>query len=78
MSELLVMLHENASDLHEAGIMDKQTMRKFDELCLSPVPSFRPDEIKDIREKEHVLQSVFAYQKHNAERLILDTRIKLD
>lgn len=61
MSELLKMLHENASDLHEVGIINKQTMRKFDELCLSPVPSFTPDEIKAIREKEHVSQSVFAH-----------------
>ena len=32
MSEILAMIHENAADLHEAGLMDKKTMKKFDEL----------------------------------------------
>lgn len=60
MSEILAMIHENAADLHEAGLMDKKTMKKFDELCLTPVPVFTPDEIKAIREKEQVSQTVFA------------------
>ena len=29
MSEILAMIHENAADLHEAGLMDKKTMKKF-------------------------------------------------
>ncbi|WP_257797230.1 helix-turn-helix domain-containing protein [Aggregatibacter actinomycetemcomitans] len=61
MSELLAMVHENAADLYEAGLMDKKTMKKFDKLCLTPVPTFTPDEIKAIREKEHVSQTVFAH-----------------
>lgn len=34
-SSALAAVHETASGLHEAGVMDKQTMRKFDELCLT-------------------------------------------
>ena len=35
-SEALGAVHETASDLHDAGLMDKRTLRKFDELCLTP------------------------------------------
>jgi putative transcriptional regulator len=36
-SDALAAIHEAASDLSEAGLMDKRTMRMFDKLCLSPV-----------------------------------------
>jgi len=39
---------------------DKQTMRHFDEACLTPVRAMAPEEIKAIREREHVSQTVFA------------------
>ena len=70
MSEILAMIHENAADLHEAGLMDKKTMKKFDELCLTPVPVFTPDEIKAIREKERVSQTVFAHYLNVSKNMI--------
>lgn len=70
MSELLAMIHENAADLYEAGLMDKKTMKKFDELCLTPVPNFTPDEIKAIREKERVSQTVFAHYLNVSKNMI--------
>ncbi|OOF37646.1 helix-turn-helix domain-containing protein [Rodentibacter heidelbergensis] len=70
MSELLTMIHENAADLHEAGLIDKKTMKKFDELCLTPVPTFTPDEIKAIREKERVSQTVFAHYLNVSKNMI--------
>ena len=36
-SEALGAIHETASDLHDAGIMDKRTLRRFDDMCLTPV-----------------------------------------
>ena len=36
-SEALAAAHEAALGLSEAGVMPKQTMRKFDEMCLTPV-----------------------------------------
>ena len=53
-------LHETASDLHEAGLMDKRTLRQFDELCLTPVRPLQPGEIRALRERERVSQAVFA------------------
>lgn len=53
-------IHEAASDLHDAGVMDKRTLRVFDELCLTPVRTMLPEEIRALRERERVSQAVFA------------------
>lgn len=59
-SDALGAIHETASDLHDAGVMDKRTLRKFDELCLTPVRPMKPEEIRALRMREHVSQAVFA------------------
>lgn len=59
-SDVLASVHEAASGLHDAGLMDKQTMRKFDEMCLTQVKPLPPEQIKAIRKKEQVSQAVFA------------------
>ena len=59
-SESLGAVHQTASDLHDARLMDKRTLRKFDELCLTPVRPMQPDEIRSLRERERVSQAVFA------------------
>jgi putative transcriptional regulator len=56
----MAAVHETAEDLHDAGLMGKFTMREFDELCLTPIRHFVPEEIRQIRERENVSQSVFA------------------
>jgi len=60
-SDALAAIHETASDLNDAGLMDIRTMRKFDILCLTPVAGLSPDEIKEIRLNTRVSQSVFAH-----------------
>lgn len=59
-SKIMASIHETAEDLYEAGLIDKKTMREFDENCLTPVHSLTPDEIRDIRERENISQVVFA------------------
>ncbi|MBD3646157.1 MAG: DNA-binding transcriptional regulator [Pseudomonadales bacterium] len=59
-SNPLAAIHETASALHVAGVMDKCTMRKFDEMCLTPVRPMNPEEIRQLREREQVSQAVFA------------------
>ncbi|MCL4794243.1 MAG: DNA-binding transcriptional regulator [Bryobacteraceae bacterium] len=59
-SEAKAAVHELAADLHEAGLIGKRTMRRFDESCLTPVAPMPPPRIKAIRERERVSQSVFA------------------
>jgi putative transcriptional regulator len=59
-SEAMAAIHETMEALHEVGAIDKQTMRRFDVACLTPVRPLKPKEIKAIREREQVSQSVFA------------------
>lgn len=57
---LLKEIHETAKDLHRAGVMDTITMREFDVLCLAPVKSYTPVQIKRIRRRQKASQAVFA------------------
>lgn len=59
-SNALASAHGIVSGLHEMGVLDKQTMREFDEACLTPIESFTPEEIRALREREEVSQMVFA------------------
>ena len=45
-SEALAAAHEAALGLAEAGLMSKRTMRKFDEMCLTPVREMAPEDIR--------------------------------
>lgn len=60
-SSILASVHEAATGLHKIGLVDKATMREFDALCLTPVQPLAPDEIRALREREHVSQPVFAH-----------------
>jgi putative transcriptional regulator len=59
-SEAAAAIHETVSGLYESGIIDKQTMREFDESCLTPIREFTPKQIRALREREQVSQGVFA------------------
>jgi putative transcriptional regulator len=59
-SRLMASVHETAEGLHEAGVMDKRTLRQFDELCLTPVKPLQPEEIRALRQRERASQAVFA------------------
>ena len=59
-SKVMASIHETAEGLHAAGVMDKQTMRKFDEACLTPVRPLTAEEIRAVREREGASQAVFA------------------
>lgn len=60
-SEAAAAIHETAAGLFEVGVIDKQTMREFDESCLTPIHEFTPKSIKALREREQVSQTVFAH-----------------
>jgi putative transcriptional regulator len=57
---ILETVHETAKDLHESGLMNLQTMREFDALCLPAVQPLSPKEIKALRLREKLSQPVFA------------------
>lgn len=57
----MASIHETMESLYEIGTIDKKTMRRFDEACLTPVHPLTPEDIRSIREREHVSQSVFSH-----------------
>src|SRR6266852_2539531 len=59
-SPVMASIHETAEGLHAAGVVDKRTMREFDDLCLTPVRPLRPKEIRSLRLREGASQAVFA------------------
>lgn len=59
-SKALAAVHETALDLHEAGLMDKTSLKAFDALCLTPVKALSAKQIRRIRVREKASQAVFA------------------
>lgn len=57
---ILETVHESIQDLYDAGVVDKQTMRKFDSLCLPDVKEYTSSQIKEIRLRNKASQAVFA------------------
>lgn len=59
-SDAMASIHETMEALRGVGAIDKRTMRHFDEACLTRVRPLKPEQIKAIRERERVSQTVFA------------------
>lgn len=57
---ILNTVHKTARGLRDAGVMDPQTMREFDVLCLPRVKEYTAAQIKRIRESNKASQAVFA------------------
>lgn len=51
-SDALAAVHETSAGLFEAGVIDKQTMKAFDEMCLTRVVELSPEENRHIRLRE--------------------------
>src|ERR1700722_7881834 len=71
-SEIAAAVHETVEGFHDIGIVDKQTMRKFDELCLTPTAPLDPEQIRALRDREHVSQPVFARHLNVSKNLVSD------
>jgi putative transcriptional regulator len=63
-------VYASASALYKVGAIDKATMRHFDESCLTVPPVIKPAQIKQLREKNHVSQPVFARYLNTSESTI--------
>lgn len=57
---ILEAVHETAQGLNEQGLMDTQTLREFDALCLPPIKHFNARQIKQLRQHNKASQAVFA------------------
>jgi putative transcriptional regulator len=59
-SKILAAVHETARDLHAAGFIDMRSMKKYDALCLAPVPVYSSAKIRALRARHKLSQAVFA------------------
>jgi len=70
MSDILKTVHQTAVGLHKTGAINKTTMRKFDDLCLTSLHEFTPDQVKALRVKNGLSQPVFARYLNVSDKLI--------
>jgi putative transcriptional regulator len=69
-SDAFEAIHSAATGLYRVGGIDKTTMREFDGSCLSVPPDIEPQQIKLIRENNHVSQPIFARYLNTSESTI--------
>jgi putative transcriptional regulator len=71
-SDAFAAIHETMDALHQAGVVGKKTMRDFDDLCLSTAHEIPAQAIRELREREHVSQPVFAAYLNVSRNLVSD------
>ena len=59
-SPILGEMHRAVANLDQIGLVDSETMRRFDRACLTPIEEMSAADIKALREKSGVSQAVFA------------------
>ena len=69
-SDAFEAIHGTVAGMYKAGTIDKETMRSFDESCLTVPESIEPSQIKSIRESQRVSQPVFARYLNTSESTI--------
>ena len=68
--EIAAAVHEAMQDALDVGVIDKRSMREFDELCLTDAEPLSAVEIREIRNKAGVSQAVFAHHLNVAVKLV--------
>ncbi len=69
-SDAFEAIHESARALNKVGVIDKATMRNFDESCLSDTIVFSPRDIQKLRIRSKVSQPVFARYLNTSESTV--------
>lgn len=59
-SKIMEAVHETAVDLHRLGFIDQRKMRKYDALCLDPIPAYDSEQIRSLRDRYQLSQAVLA------------------
>lgn len=65
-SKIVESLREDLAVLHDAGAVDKVTLRDFEKLCPAPVRDFSALDIRQLREALNFSQPVFALHLHTS------------
>ena len=67
---VLAVIHETATGMFDAGVINKRTMRQFDETCLAVPTALEPTQAKHMREQARVSQLVFARYLNTSESTV--------
>ena len=59
-SHIFEAVHATAADLHRLGFIDQRKMRKYDLLCLAPIPDYDSEKIRALRDRLKLSQAVLA------------------
>ena len=59
-SRILEAVHETAVDLHRLGFIDKRKLGKYEALCVCPIPDYSSEQIRSLRDRYQLSQSVLA------------------
>ena len=59
-SRIFEAVHDTASDLHRLGFIDKRAMRKYNILCMEPIPEYDAKRIRALRKNLRLSQTVLA------------------
>ena len=70
--DVAAAVHETVEGFYRVGLVSRTTMREFDESCLAPAPTLEGDEIRALREREEVSQSVLARYLNVSPHLVSD------
>lgn len=69
-SDAFEAIHTSATALQRVGAISKTTLREFDETCLKAAEEIAPQQIKKIRESNHVSQPIFARYLNTSESTV--------
>lgn len=69
-SDAFAAIHQSALALLDVGAITQTTMREFDEDCLTAPEPLSPQDIKRLREENHVSQPVFAKYLNTSESTV--------
>ena len=69
-SDAFAAIHASASALQKVGAIELTTMRKVDASCLAKPVTLAPKQIKGIRLRAHVSQTVFARYLNTSESTV--------
>jgi putative transcriptional regulator len=69
-SDAFESIHASAAALQRVGAIAKATMKDFDMLAFAELPTIKPAQIKQLREKNRVSQPVFARYLNTSESTV--------
>jgi putative transcriptional regulator len=69
-NDLYESVHQSMAGLYKAGVIDKTTMREFDEACLTLTAPLSPKDIQKLRKTNKVSQPVFARYLNTSESTV--------